>query len=40
MAYLQPGDWPRARQALERALKQPGFAGAADARKALRMVGG
>jgi uncharacterized protein HemY len=40
MAYLQSGDWPRARQALERALKQPGFAGVADARKALTMIGG
>ena len=40
MAYLQSGDWPRARQALERALKQPGFAGAPDARKALAMIGG
>jgi tetratricopeptide (TPR) repeat protein len=40
MAYLQSGDWPRARQALERALKHPGFASAAEARKALKMIGG
>lgn len=40
MAYLQSGDWPRARQALERALKQPGFSGAADVRKALTTIGG
>jgi len=39
MAYLQAGDWPRARQALERALKQPGFSGEADARKALTTIG-
>jgi hypothetical protein len=37
---MASGDWPQARQALERALKQPGFADAADARKALTMIGG
>jgi tetratricopeptide (TPR) repeat protein len=39
MAYIQTGDWPRARQALERALRVPDFEGADDARKALTMIG-
>ena len=40
MAYVQTGDWPQARQALQRALKTPDFPGANDARKALTMIGG
>jgi Tfp pilus assembly protein PilF len=40
MAYFQAGDWPKAREALERALK-PGswFPGIDDARKALAVTG-
>jgi len=41
MAYVRLGDWPRARQALERALMlKPDFAGADQAKKALVMMGG
>jgi len=39
MAYIQAGDFPRARQALRRSLVKPDFNGAEDARKALTMIG-
>jgi tetratricopeptide (TPR) repeat protein len=40
MAYIQAGDWPRARQALGQALRSPDFEAAGDAQKALTMIGG
>jgi uncharacterized protein HemY len=41
MAYVRSGDWPKARQALERALiLKPDFAGVDQAKKALVMIGG
>jgi tetratricopeptide (TPR) repeat protein len=41
MAYVRLGDWPRARQALERALLlKPDFPGAEQAKHALVTIGG
>lgn len=40
MAYVQTGEWDKARQALKRAFTlQPDFEGSADAKKALAMIG-
>jgi Flp pilus assembly protein TadD len=40
MAYVQTGDWVRARQALKQAFTlKPDFEGSAEARKALTMIG-
>jgi tetratricopeptide (TPR) repeat protein len=41
MAYFQVGDWPKAKETLSRALKlNPELDGAAEARKALAVIGG
>jgi tetratricopeptide (TPR) repeat protein len=40
MAYIQAGDWPKARPPLEKALLNPTFPGADEARRALSMIGG
>src|SRR5262249_34388505 len=40
MAYMQSGDWPRARLALERGIKSPAFPSVDEARKALATIGG
>jgi hypothetical protein len=41
MACVQSGDWNMARRALKQALAlKPDFEGAAEARKALGMIGG
>jgi Tfp pilus assembly protein PilF len=40
MALVQAGDWAKARQELQRALTlRPTFEGAAEAKKALEMIG-
>jgi uncharacterized protein HemY len=40
MAYVQTGDWSKARAALKRAFTlKPDFEGAAEAKKALAMIG-
>ena len=40
MAYVQTGDWTKARDALKRAFAlKPDFDGASDAKKALGMIG-
>src|SRR5262245_3002267 len=39
MAYMRYGDWPRARPALERALKSPAVPIVEEARKALATIG-
>ena len=40
MAYVQSGDWLRARRPLEKALLNPSFVGVDEARRALSMIGG
>jgi tetratricopeptide (TPR) repeat protein len=40
MAYIRSGDWPRARLALERAIKSPAIPIVEEARKALATIGG
>jgi len=40
MAYIRAGDWPHARQPLQKALLNPSFPGVDDARRALAMIGG
>ena len=39
MAYVQSGDWRRARPLLANALKQPHLSGVEEARRALAMIG-
>jgi Tfp pilus assembly protein PilF len=40
MAFIQSGNWLRARQPLEKALLNPTFPGVDEARRALSMIGG